>query len=129
MCNTNVEYTFSVAKSVHVLLCSQNKRGIMGLVTKTLQHNRVLNKLFENTDLLKKEDRIDADLASVLVTELIWGKKVLQGDSKPVQTILKYQERLLASVPVDDLTLTDECIQTSKTQMLGAESMQSYLLH
>jgi len=32
-------------------------------------------------------------LAKILITELIWGKKRLGGDAKPVQTIMKYQEK------------------------------------
>lgn len=45
---------------------------------------------------MEKESRFDSWLAKVLIVELLWGKKRLSGQSKPVQTILGYEQILKA---------------------------------
>lgn len=79
----------------------------MALVLKTLQHSSVIDKLFEQTEILTKEQNINPDLASVLATELIWGKRCLEGESKPVLTVLKYQEKFLQTLSADGLDVED----------------------
>lgn len=85
----------------------------MALVVKTLQHENIINKLFDRTEVLEKENNLNSNLAAILVTELLWGKKGLQGDSKPVQTILKYQEALVESLNSEGLEETKNLTQTS----------------
>lgn len=59
-------------------------------------HNiHVLNLLIEKSGILAKEERLDPWLAKILITELLWGKKHLGGDSKPVKTVLSYKQKLL----------------------------------
>lgn len=79
----------------------------MALVLKSLQHSSTIDKLFERTEMLTKEQNINPDLASVLATELIWGKRCLEGESKPVQTVLKYQESFLQMLSADGLDVED----------------------
>lgn len=91
----------------------------MALVTKTMHHDSIIENIFTNTELLKKEANLDKDLAAILVTELLWGKKLLQGESKPVQTIMKYRDELLSAVEIDDLAAKDEqCLNTSTNHQL-----------
>ena len=49
----------------------------MSLVIKTLQHSHTIEKLFDSTGILQKECKMDESLAAVMITELVWGKKVL----------------------------------------------------
>lgn len=85
----------------------------MALVIKTLQHKNLINKIFDRTEVLQRENNLNSDLAAILVTELLWGKKGLQGDSKPVQTILKYQEVLVESLNSEGFEETKNLTQTS----------------
>ncbi|CAG4907809.1 unnamed protein product [Colias eurytheme] len=66
---------------------------IYALITETIKHAAHLDKLFEATGILEKEQRLDPWLARVLTTELLFGKKELPGLSKPEQTILSYKEQ------------------------------------
>lgn len=81
----------------------------MSLVVKTLERKDIINELFERTKILEKEINLNQNLAAILITELFWGKRNLQGDSKPIQKILSYQEELLkiinsGEVSVDNIT-------------------------
>ncbi|XP_046391092.1 28S rRNA (cytosine-C(5))-methyltransferase isoform X2 [Ischnura elegans] len=68
-----------------------NIKALYALVVQTLQHEKELNSIIENSKILEKEKRLDPWLARVLITELIWGKKRLSGESKPVKTVISYQ--------------------------------------
>lgn len=75
-------------------LCScpfQNLKAIYALVLEAVVRFSELTSLLEKSGLLK-EDRLDVWLARILVTELLWGKKQLLSDCKPVQTVLSYQD-------------------------------------
>ncbi|KAG8229319.1 hypothetical protein J437_LFUL007127 [Ladona fulva] len=61
-----------------------------------------MKKLFEFTKLLQKESKLDPWLARVLITELLWGKKRLSGESKPVKTILSYHTTFINNTEDDD---------------------------
>lgn len=78
-----------------------------------MQYNKVIDNIFENTKILTKEVNMDQNLAAILVTELLWGKKLLQGDSKPIQTIMKYKEELALAVETDEMIEDEQCLQTS----------------
>lgn len=69
----------------------QNLKGVYALATTTLHNAGKLNQIIRHTQLLFKEPRFDPWLARVLITELIWGKGVLNNDSKPIKTILTYE--------------------------------------
>lgn len=104
--------TFSLS-SINLSFDFQNKRGVMALVLKTLQYSEAVDKLFTRSELLKKEPNMNENLASVLVTELLWGKRNLEGDSKPVQTILKYQEELFAHLNSGGIEDTENIAEAS----------------
>lgn len=62
------------------------------LAAETLKKLAQIEFLLKKSKLLEKEPRIDVWLARVLITELLWGKKSLGGESKPIKTILAYQQ-------------------------------------
>lgn len=54
----------------------------------------VLNEILEKTKLLEENPQLNIWLAKTLIAELLLGKGVLQGESKPIQTVLSYSEKL-----------------------------------
>lgn len=71
-----------------------NVKAIFALVSEAVQHGTDLESVLEQTDMLAKEKPLDSCLARILITELLWGKNVLPGQSRPVETVLKYESRL-----------------------------------
>ncbi|XP_033162229.1 probable 28S rRNA (cytosine-C(5))-methyltransferase [Drosophila mauritiana] len=68
-------------------------------VLKKFSENRVaVEKAIEETGLLRDNPSFDPSLAKILVTELLFARKELNGESKPVQTVRSYKERLLNSI-------------------------------
>lgn len=63
------------------------------LVTETIKHSSLIDKLFENCKVLVDQPRLDPWLAKVLTVELLFGKKALPGKSKPEITISSYREQ------------------------------------
>lgn len=63
-------------------------------MVKAQQQADHLQELFEQSELLVKEDRLNPWLAKILVTELLWGKKHLVSKCKPVETVLRYESIL-----------------------------------
>ncbi len=84
----------------------------MALVLKTLQFNDVISKVFDKTGILQKETKLNENLAAVLVAELVWGKKVLESESKPVQTILKHYEQLVSTATSEEFSKTEDITAT-----------------
>ncbi|CAK9814791.1 28S rRNA (cytosine-C(5))-methyltransferase [Anthophora plagiata] len=71
-----------------------NVSAIYSLCSNILQREAQLDNLISKTNLMVNEPRLDVWLAKTLITELLWGKKVLQTDCKPVKTILSYEKQL-----------------------------------
>ena len=71
-----------------------NIKALFALVNECLKYEKILQEAFAELDILNKESPLDETLAFILTTELLYGKKNLPGDSKPVKTILKYQDKL-----------------------------------
>lgn len=69
----------------------RNIKALYALIVSTVQNDSNLEFLLKKSELLQKETRLEPWLAKVLITELLWGKMRLPGNSKPVQTILAYQ--------------------------------------
>lgn len=71
----------------------------MQAVLKQYSDNRgAVDNAIEETGLLKDNPNLEACLAKVLVTELILGRKQLNGDSRPVQTVRSYQQKLQQAI-------------------------------
>lgn len=62
------------------------------------------------------ETRFDPWLARILITELLWGKKRLAGDAKPIQTILSYETKLKSIL--DKLIESKEIIKPKKGKFI-----------
>lgn len=72
----------------------QNLKGTYALITKTIENNSILDQVLAKTKLLDDNPQLNVWLAKTLITELLVGKGVLQGESKPVQTINNYKNAL-----------------------------------
>ena len=71
-----------------------NVKALFALVNESLKHEQNVKSAFEKLQLLETEKPLDYTLALILTTELVFGKKVLPGQSKPILTILKYENKL-----------------------------------
>lgn len=61
--------------------------------------------MLDQSQILEKENRLDKYLCYVLVTELIFGAKKLNGESKPVLCVSSYEDRfkeILSSINTED---------------------------
>ncbi|XP_043269508.1 28S rRNA (cytosine-C(5))-methyltransferase [Venturia canescens] len=72
-----------------------NLASCYALAVTTLKNGSLLDELLRKSRILLEEKRLDAWLARVLIAELLWGKKVLKSEAKPLQTVLSYREKLL----------------------------------
>ncbi len=89
-------------KSVKALSFSQdtrkkhpNVKGVFALLSESSRRERQLSLLIRKTGILRQETGLDEDLARVLLVELLFGKgKLPGGQSRPEQTVLKYEEQL-----------------------------------
>ncbi|XP_043595198.1 28S rRNA (cytosine-C(5))-methyltransferase [Bombus pyrosoma] len=70
-----------------------NVSAIYSLCLNTLQREEQLDHLIKKTNILVNEPRLQPWLAKILITELLWGKKALKTECKPVQTILAYEQK------------------------------------
>ena len=71
-----------------------NVKALFALVNESLKNEQKIKSAFETLELLETEKPLDYTLALILTTELIVGKKVLPGQSKPIVTIRKYEAKL-----------------------------------
>ncbi|XP_001867201.2 28S rRNA (cytosine-C(5))-methyltransferase [Culex quinquefasciatus] len=62
-----------------------------------------IKDLVRRTELLEKEPRLNPWLATVLVAELIFGRKELTGDSLPVQCVRRYREALQEALTTSEV--------------------------
>ncbi|XP_043656981.1 28S rRNA (cytosine-C(5))-methyltransferase [Drosophila teissieri] len=88
-------------KSIKTLIFAEKHartRTLTTLLTIFCENRVAVENAIEETGLLKDNPTFDPSLAKVLVTELVFGKKELNGESKPVQTVRSYRERLLKSI-------------------------------
>ncbi|XP_068082524.1 28S rRNA (cytosine-C(5))-methyltransferase isoform X2 [Anabrus simplex] len=74
----------------------------------------MLDVLFEKTKFLENEYHVNPWLPSVLVTELLWGKEKLPGESKPVKSVLKYETTFRK-------LLSSHHFQVGQIQFMGSE--------
>ncbi|XP_064556168.1 28S rRNA (cytosine-C(5))-methyltransferase [Drosophila montana] len=88
-------------KSIKSLIFEEKHARVRSLqaVLKHYSDNRgAVDNAIEETGLLKDNPNLDSALAKVLVTELIFGRGELNGESRPVQTVRLYKERLQQAV-------------------------------
>lgn len=63
----------------------------MGLIQ---SHEQQLEEIIKKTEIFEKEKFLNPWLGRVLISELLFGRKQLIGQSKPVQCVLSYHEAL-----------------------------------
>lgn len=85
----------------------QNVKAVYALVAETLQRSNEIDTLLKKSQILEKEQGLNPWLARILITELLWGKKNIAGESKPVKTILAYKQALNAHLSEVKSTLKD----------------------
>ena len=78
-------------------------------MSETLQHCKELQSIIDKTEILIENPRFDPWLARVLITELLWGKKDLKSEAKPVQTVLSYREKLQQALMQNSDAAVDPC--------------------
>ncbi|XP_044744520.1 putative methyltransferase NSUN7 [Coccinella septempunctata] len=71
-----------------------NIKALYALVVETFKRNEIIDDLIEKSELLVKEPRFNVWLAKILISELLWGKNKMTRGSKPIETILSYEEIL-----------------------------------
>ncbi|GIX69300.1 putative 28S rRNA-methyltransferase, partial [Caerostris extrusa] len=84
--------------NLKTLLNNSRLRGpifkkVYSLATNVLKYRLVLDKIIEETELLKKETFLRQELAGILIYELIFGKG-LPGESRPVTVVKQYEESI-----------------------------------
>lgn len=89
----------------------QNIQGLYALISKTFHHEDTLERLIKKSKILK-ERKVDPWLIRILITELLFGKQSLSGDSKPVQAVLSYHQMFLAEL--------------KETEKAGSHKLDSY---
>lgn len=102
------------------------------LITKISKNKDTIDKLLERSQILEKENRLDKYLCYVLVTELMFGAKHLNGESKPVLCVAGYEERfneILAEIKSEESTGSVDASQqnNSKFDKKNSESKKSIL--
>ncbi|KAH8346188.1 hypothetical protein KR067_009918 [Drosophila pandora] len=88
-------------KSIKSLIFEERHARVRTLhaVLRHYSDNRAaVENAIEETGLLKDNPNLDQYLAKVLVTELIFGRKQLNGESKPVQKVRSYEEKLQQAI-------------------------------
>lgn len=55
-------------------------------------HEKQINAVIEKSGILEKNDRLDKYCCRLLVTELLFGQQMLPGESKPVTTVLAFED-------------------------------------
>lgn len=63
------------------------------LITKISDNKKTIDALLQKSQILERENRLDKYLCYVLVTELMFGAKHLNGESKPVLCVAGYEDK------------------------------------
>ncbi|VEN42542.1 unnamed protein product [Callosobruchus maculatus] len=93
-------------------------QALYALVNTLYQRKDEIQRLLKKTQLLESESRADPWVIKILITELLYGKKVLSGQTKIEQTIKGYEQIFKAhlsdsiEVPVKAVI----CLSSPKTQ-------------
>jgi len=71
-----------------------NLKALYALVMEAVSHRDEIDRAGQAIGLWENEPRFNKCLASILATELFWGKGSLPPGSVPVDTIIKYKKKL-----------------------------------
>lgn len=76
---------------------------------------KVIDVLIEKSNILEKENCMDRELVSVLITELMWSKFGLKGTAKNILAIKKYKSEFLKLMKENELEKLTTSIPTKGT--------------
>lgn len=65
------------------------------LILKFVDNKTIIDEIIERSEILKTETRLSKYMCYVLMTELLFGVKQLNGESKPVQCVRSYHDKFL----------------------------------
>ena len=71
-----------------------NTKALFALVSNAVNHMAEVEAVISKMDLFALEPKLQKELGMVLITELVWGKGELPGESLPVKAVLKYKKRI-----------------------------------
>lgn len=77
----------------------------------------MIDAMLEQSQILEKETRLDKYLCYVLVTELMFGAKQLNGESKPVTCVRSYEDRFKEIL--DELNNKDKAEGNGSSEQCG----------
>ncbi|XP_061388265.1 28S rRNA (cytosine-C(5))-methyltransferase [Musca vetustissima] len=77
--------------------------SMQAVLTRYFDNKGAIDEAIEKSQILQDNPRLCPILCKVLVTELLLGLKKLNGESKPVQTVRAYQDRLAEALGVDTI--------------------------
>lgn len=70
--------------------------------------------LLEKSEILEHEKRLDKHMCYVLVTELMFGAKKLNGNSKPVECVRSYEDKFMEILAQGSSSKTNEKGESSR---------------
>ena len=71
-----------------------NTKALFALVSNAVNHMAEVEAVISKMGLFSLEPKLQKELGMVLITELVWGKGELPGESLPVKAVLKYKKRI-----------------------------------
>ncbi|CAM6054857.1 unnamed protein product [Sphagnum tenellum] len=99
-----------------------NVSALLALVMECVNHSAEIDAVLARTAILADQPRLQRHLAEILVTELLWGKGTLPGESRPVLTVLEYEQQLRAA-----LQEGGPCRQTSRVRFPRVNTLTNTL--
>ncbi|XP_033334799.2 nop2/Sun-like domain containing protein 5 [Megalopta genalis] len=113
-----------------------NTSALYSLCLNTLQKEAQIEQLLKETRMLTKESRLDPWLAKIFITELLWGKKAINTDCKPAQSVLKYEKQLrekltssavVALVPANKIVQKPRYVRVNTLLMPMNDAISSFI--
>ncbi|CAB4055633.1 NSUN5 [Lepeophtheirus salmonis] len=86
----------TIKNLIHNTKRHPNIGALLSLVTECVAKRDEITELLKKSKLFEEEPRFNKNLASILITELIWGKGKLPATSRPLEIMLKRQKQLKA---------------------------------
>lgn len=109
-------------KSLFIISFLQKTNRLYALLTKLSNNKPIIDKILDKSKILQNEQRLDKYMCYILVTELLFGAKHLNGDSKPVQCVRAYEEQfkeILSDIKKEGKTENDTAGSSSTSTKQG----------
>ncbi|GBN35590.1 putative 28S rRNA (cytosine-C(5))-methyltransferase [Araneus ventricosus] len=93
-------------------------KKVYALAANVLKNRHILDRIIQETELLKKETFLREDLAGILIYELVFGKG-LPGESRPVTVVKQYEDSILKAYKV--------AVKEGNLNVKGLQSLPRYV--